>query len=536
MKLHSVLALCVPFAFPLFGASVDVESDISLVTVYNGVARVTRCFAVELPAGEKTTLRFAKLPVSMDGGFVQVAVLEGSALNFGSLSFDPSFTQEDESAAFAELDSKLRALKLRREALVQERRREQDRAAALAKLLDSLNKGIAETGTVGLYDTALKALDASQTAQKESWERVTALEEQLRLLDREAEKLNREHVEQRARDEATCAEYTVEVVSVSGGLTSGSFSYYVSGCHWSPSYVVKADTAKNSLNVEYKASVSQNSGEDWADVALTLETSRPTLGVKPVEPAPVFLRQSDPYKARSSKFVNLLEVAPAPMAAEGRYMADTGNSVVVTASMTGFRATLKDKASVPSSGKSTSLVMMTRDMESVFHNETIPMSAESACLLAKVKNAFPLPMLAGPMQAIVDGSSNGSGMIAETLPGVEIVIGLGVNQNIEVARRTVAEKGKDSGIFGSRRVEERHYVNTITNRMAQAQRIVVRDRVPISKDEKIEVKLLEPSRAAPDSETGLFDQEITLQPGQKVELVTKFRVAYPSDWQISGQY
>jgi uncharacterized protein (TIGR02231 family) len=534
MKILSLIALFSSFVAVLSGQPVDVPSSIDSVTVYQGMAKVTRTFEVDLAAGQKTTLRFSGLPANLDSSLVQVSVADGAALDLGLVGSVSEFKDADRSQVLKNLEAALLELKARAASLQQARKMANDNVQGLQNIVASINAGIGETGNKELYELALAALSESQKAAAEAFDKVTAIDEQLRLLAVDMKTAKDAFDKQLARETATCTKYSVEVVSA-GGKSAGLISYYVGGPSWSPTYIVKADTVKGTLGVEYQAVVAQNCGEDWTNVKMSLETSRPGRGAKPVEPPAIVLQQVQPYRAAASysksiAFEESLDYSGAPPPAM------FANSVQVASSSVGFSAQIKDRVTVLSSDNSTVLSMMKRDMPCEFHTETVPLTAESAFLIGKFKSAFPLPLLEGRMQAIVDGSTNGSGVVDLTLPGDEISVGLGVNQNVLVTRKVIAEKGKDSGIFGSKRVEERQYVNTITNRMSVAQRIVVRDRVPLTKDDKIEVKLIEPSKATPDTETGIFDQEVTLKPGQSIELPTRFRVAYPSDWQINGGF
>ncbi|MDH3583446.1 MAG: mucoidy inhibitor MuiA family protein, partial [Phycisphaerae bacterium] len=54
-------------------------------------------------------------------------------------------------------------------------------------------------------------------------------------------------------------------------------TYLVGNCAWTPAYNFRADSKRRRVAIEYNALIQQMSGEDWADVKLTLSTASPTL-------------------------------------------------------------------------------------------------------------------------------------------------------------------------------------------------------------------------------------------------------------------
>jgi len=521
----------------LSAATLDVDSKVDSVTVYRGAARVTRTFEVDMKAGESARLRFPGLPTRADSGTVQVGVTTGAALSFGVVTFANEFKNEARSQALKDLEAKVRAIEARKASLEADRRTAADYAQQRMNLVVAVNKGLAETGRTELYELSKAAYaDASQAA-RESFAQTAKIDDELRRVGEELAIANEALEKQRGKEEATCAQYAVEAVS-EGGRTSGTISYYVYGVLWTPSYIAKADTVAGNVAVSYLCRVEQATGEDWKDVALYLETSKPGAGAKPEEPQTMYVDRVEEERIYGAQKLNATAMydmaatgsaAPAPMmkSARGSGMEE------VTASFTGFRAAIEGRVTVLSADEETVLPLASMTMPCAFHTETVPLTAETAFLIGKLKNAFPLPMLAGEMQAVVDGSTNGTGAIEETLPGAEVTIGFGANQNILVERRIVTEKGKDAGIFGGRRVEERSYVTKITNRMKVANRVILRDLVPLSRDEKIVVDLVQPKGAKIDTDKGTFETEVTLQPGQSIELPTLYKVTYPSDWQVT---
>lgn len=547
MNVSLALALLFSFATAGLAETLEVPSEIEAVTVYQDLAKVTRAFAVNLPAGEKTTLQFSGLPEGINSAYVTVGVSAGVPLNLGLVSFDSEFRESERSQLLRDLEARQRELMHKVDVLQAERDALTALAASRMRLVDSLNAGLSERGNADLYELARGAYEDAAAVKKDCDEKAAALDSDIQTAKDAVTDATERVRKQREKEEAACAKYYVEAVSA-GGLTKGTISYYVIDASWAPKYIVKADTNRGTLNLSYAVQIFQDSGEDWNNVSVTLETSRPGAGAKPVEPAPVYLKKVfggrgkmvESARVDSDDVVLLLpfEVIPSGGSGSNTVSVSAANSVSANfiSGMTGFRSQLPMRASVESGAGAVILPLTDREMACKFHTETIPFSAETAYLIATLKNGFDLPMLAGGMQAIVDGSTNGEGFVEETLPGEELILGLGVNQNVVVERTVVNETGGNSGIFGSKRVEKRSYVNRITNHMSITQRIVVRDLIPISKDDKIDVRLLEPKDAKVDPETGLFDQELTLKPGESVELPTKFNVSYPSDWKLSAEF
>ena len=76
-----------------------------------------------------------------------------------------------------------------------------------------------------------------------------------------------------------------------------SLSYFVGNARWFPSYNLRVDDLSSPLVIDYQANVSQQTGEDWTNVKLTLSTSDPNLsGQKPeMKPWYLVLNQKNNY-------------------------------------------------------------------------------------------------------------------------------------------------------------------------------------------------------------------------------------------------
>ena len=60
-------------------------------------------------------------------------------------------------------------------------------------------------------------------------------------------------------------------------------NYLVGGVHWRPQYKLRAAKDKDPVVLEYLASITQRSGEDWPGVGIALSTAQPMLSAAPPE-------------------------------------------------------------------------------------------------------------------------------------------------------------------------------------------------------------------------------------------------------------
>lgn len=78
-------------------------------------------------------------------------------------------------------------------------------------------------------------------------------------------------------------EIVVKVTSPGKMKAEMQVQYLVDNARWYPSYDVRAVDVRSPISVTYKANISQQSGEDWKNVTLTVSSANPFVeGAKPV--------------------------------------------------------------------------------------------------------------------------------------------------------------------------------------------------------------------------------------------------------------
>lgn len=245
------------------------------VTVFQGQALVTR--EVSLPEGAGLVeLVVTDLPDRLLPGSLYAEPGEGVEVRSVRTRVRP--TADAPRQAVQELEERRRGLEQRERELQRERQLLGERANYLKQLEGftsgsakaELASGVLDAGTLRELTTLIFD-ERSDLAQRE-----LAIDAEQRELDSEKRLVSRE-LQTLATGEDRDRREAVVFVNKRAGAASVRLMYLVGGASWSPSYNLRATEDGADVTVEYNASVTQMSGEDWSDVAMTLSTATPSL-------------------------------------------------------------------------------------------------------------------------------------------------------------------------------------------------------------------------------------------------------------------
>jgi len=134
-------------------------------------------------------------------------------------------------------------------------------------------------------------------------ERLTALKKkeqentaQIVDLNKELLKYNQQIAELNKGASTATSNILVTVSSKAALQTDFTLSYVVHNASWFPTYDVRAKNVNSPISISYKANVSQQSGEDWKNIKLTLSTGNPTVAGNKPELNPYFLNYGMYYR------------------------------------------------------------------------------------------------------------------------------------------------------------------------------------------------------------------------------------------------
>ncbi|KZO92057.1 hypothetical protein CALVIDRAFT_504801 [Calocera viscosa TUFC12733] len=496
------------------------EHPVASVTVYQERAEVVRNVSIELEAGQ-SEVRISKLPTCMDESSLRVDGLGNAVI------FDVIYEHVSPELNIPKASSeKVAALEAQE--------------AALARELRVLTS---QTTVLGEFSNTLSAKDVNPAQLVEFMgilqERGMDLEERVETGQKKLEdvrgEIARERRGQVPSEEAQklATNVTVVVLAEKAGPAELIVKYVVSNADWEPLYDLRAtvdSSAKSanstSISLNYRASITQTTGENWKDVNLILSTSSPLTGAdipellpQRIGPVPTF-RGGKPNKkwARAKESAVLV---PAPMMRASRMLMDVGGvgsedsegSYALAAAppplMSARRTEAKEGAisanfhiegmsSIPSDGATHKVAIAMLDLTAKLEWITVPRLNTSAFLQCQVTNSSAYVLLSGPSNVFLDGSFVAKSSIPYASPQDTFPCSVGVDPSVRITYPPVSKKARTqaTGSFlNSSKLDATLFTQRIGVRNTRQSdvKILVRDLVPISEEQKFKVAVLEPN-------------------------------------------
>jgi uncharacterized protein (TIGR02231 family) len=283
--------------------------------------------------------------------------------------------------------------------------------------------------------------------------------------------------------------------------------------------------------------VVQATGEDWPECELTLSTARPALTAAVPELEPWWIdayRPPVPMAAMvaSAPQARRRESAVADLAAGGAPVLAVPAQVVEGTVAASWR--LPRPTAVPGDGTPHRTTVAAFDLPARLDHVTAPALGPDVHLRASVANISGRVLIAGPVSTFLDDAFVGTTAIGQTAPGADIELALGVDDRV-VVERELAERTAHRARFGSTRGATERWTIEVTNRRPAAARVLVRDRVPVSRNADIKVVdvTITPEPAEHD-ELGRLEWRAEIAPGATWKASYTFSVEHPKDLQVSG--
>ncbi len=522
---------------------------ITHVTVYPDRARVT-CRGTAEVTTQTRYLLLEELPLTLEIDSVRVSGKGSARVRLLGVEVNHRFYEETPATRVRELEQQIEQLEDENKVI------EDEKAvwAAQAQYLNGLRQATAEYAK-GLARGRTSIEDQNNLAQflqeqdNKGRDAVRRLNGQQREITRRLEKLRQELKQLRNARPRQRYQARIEVEVLNDGTFSPELSYVVQSAGWQPLYDVRLlpENGNNQLEISYIAQVTQNTGQDWPGVQLTVSTARPALNQRLPELQPWYLDVYTPRPAPAPQVARgAMKAAPAvAMAAMTEQAADVLMAVpaeapaevavaTVNESGTAVSFTVSGSSDIPSDGSPHKTTIHRFNLTPRLDYLAVPKHTDSVYRRAKVNNSSPGPLLSGPSSLFVGDEFIGRSQLEYTPSGGELELLLGVEERISVERELV-KREVDKRFLRDDRQLRYGYKITLKNLLNTAVRVELHDQIPVSRHEQIKVKL---DSAKPDiskkSDLNLFEWHLSLAAGQEQIVWYEYTIDHPRSLNVIG--
>ncbi len=184
------------------------------------------------------------------------------------------------------------------------------------------------------------------------------------------------------------------------------------------------------------------------------------------------------------------------------------------------------------------LAVLEKELAATFWTEITPSVLQEGYLLGESANTLEMPILAGPAMVFTDGKLTTQVDIARVPPGEKFTVSMGVDERISVKRREGRQMEQQTGLIDKTVTLKREFHTDVTNTRTTPHEVRVKDRFPVSRNAKIEVRTDSPKakEVELDADTGVFEWRQTLNGGTTRTFSTRYSVVYPRDWIINTDF
>ncbi len=517
-----------------------IVSTIKQVRVFLSKAEVSNIAQTSVGVGT-TTLVFEELPARLEQASLQVNAK--GAVTIMAVKHRINY-----------LKSQAKAEKIKKfEAALEELQDELNRLQRQKKIFQEDEAMILANKQVGGENSGVSAQKLKEVADfyrlrlGEINQKVLELNKQIKKTQEKEQQTRKQIQEENAQANKPSSEVLVTIKSETPGNVSFEISYIVPDAGWQPIYDIRSKDAKSPAQLMYRANVFQNTGLDWNNVKISLSSGNPSVGGNKPELAIWYVNQfvlessyryenKRTFAARKQREVTTMAYGAAADRGgvedlpnkEAETIADFTN-VQENTLATEFEIALP--YSIPSDGKPQLVDVQKFDVNTIYTYSAAPKLDKDAFLTARLIEWEKFNLISGKANVYFEGAFVGETYLNANNTKDTLVISLGRDKKIVIEREQIKDLTTKKKL-SSHIKEDFGYEIRIRNTKKERIVLYLEDQIPISKNSKIEVELLEATGAKADSITGKLIWKLEVNPSETKKIRLRYSIRYPKDMQI----
>lgn len=333
---------------------------------------------------------------------------------------------------------------------------------------------------------------------------------------------------------------SVQIDAAAAGAGMIYVSYMIDAASWSPLYDISLTQGETpALQIERSIQVSQQSGDTWTDIALTVSTARPNAQSAPSAIYPLIARYDPPVAFDSvidsasvsgmmlaAPMARLQEEAPMPAARSAATASYQGQTVIYH---------MPDTVTIAGDGAAVQLALDTKDTIPVLSALAVATADNTAFVMAHITNDSGEILLPGAARLFRDGAMIGTAQLPLTAEGTALDLPFGAIEGLQISRRVLAREEGDTGVFTSANRRGEQFEITAENLTGRQYDLRIMDRIPISEQEDLTINPQSNPRFSEtnvDGRRGIVAWDLALGVGQKQAIRFGYEINWPTDMEL----
>ena len=545
----------VPLLAPGQNEPSAVASRIAEVTVYSDRARVTRAAAVSLRAGA-ATYAVEKLPGWIDEESVRVAIAPADAARIADVQVKRDYLVRAASADLQKAQAAVLEIADQVAALDDEIKVLDEKAKQIEAIrvfsLDKLPKDAAVREVdIGAYGNVVNfvadSLRLTAAARREAGRKRRELEPELAARQKRLDELK----QLRQLEQCTVLVTLDAAAARDAALT---LTYMLPGATWEPSHEMRAaGAAPKTVSLASFAVVTQTTGEDWDNVAISFSTqsSAETIRIPELDALLVgsgrpmarlvggrpesFARAQKRYEVQNGVwfFANNPNEDAQVFASNLGRQSDVQSRASVVFQTLQKRGTTsqfpgRGKPTVRTDGRSVRVPLGEVAFDAVQQVIAAPEVSLNAARTVELTNTSGQPLLPGQVSLYQDGAFLGMTRTEFVAGGESFSLFLGVADQIKLSR--VLDPKRSSLVRGRRTRMQVCLDVTVENLSDKDAALRLMDRIPVSEDRDVDVRGVSVQPSVKPDAKGLLRWDLALKPKERYPVRIEYTVEYPPEY------
>jgi uncharacterized protein (TIGR02231 family) len=511
------------------GRAINVPSELKGARVFLWGAEISRSASAQLNAGVNEIV-FSGLPADIDGNSIQVGT--ASAVTILSVSHRMNFLESPQHT------SRVRMLTDSLDLYTREIASQQ----GLLKVYEEEELLLLANKSIGGGDTGVKVADLRAMAdffrtrlaevknlQIDTRRRIDQLQKRQQRI--------RTQLGEAGQQRTPVSEIVLSVTAPRATTARFDFSYITRRARWSASYDIRAMDTSKPVELLMKASIAQNTNEDWTNIPLVLSTANPldarvvptlnTWFLHFMEPAPQMMNKLQ-GRARGVEMEMLEEYV---IVDDDVDVSMDAFAVIASQTTTTREYTITAPFTIRSGAESQMLEVHRKEVAAAFAWYAVPRVDKDAYLLARLSGWEELVVLPGETGIFFENAFVGKTFIDPAQVRDTLEVSMGIDRGVSIERLRVTDQSRRS-FLGRRNTETVAWKINIRNNKNRTINLEVRDQVPVSTHADMQISVEERSGASYDENTGMLVWRMELTAGQTAERNFRYTVRYPADKKV----